>query len=525
MVRPMGVRRLIWTVASLLPTARTALCSALFLYLIVFPPNLNLIPRGPELPPFAREGGYDRRSDKSALKSISSTVPVLHVTTRPSDELRLDPFRDHWRKTTVGQCDVHIYSAFLDDRRKDVEACIKVSVAVPSTYKTRCANQARCLLEGEDGNRIVTKTSAVQFKEHFGLAYGSHYIICKIPQMQPGSYNWTKVTVIKQDPSMEDDVVNKRKAFPEPAIDINRIPLLDANQAAKKRRKMAACIKPFHYNWNRALWLIEFLEFHKVLGVSHFVFYNHTLGPAVDLVIQRYVNTGEATVLEWNLPLKTQKQIRTEGMFTALNECNLRLVNRFEFTLMVDVDEFILPYGNVTDLFQMIDGITGSPKMGAFVFKNAFHYLYWSNDTSTTEKYARGLFDQYDVKKINDTSSIVQPYLLTQTKTRRLVNLHNHGTRSKYIVRPDAADMIGNHNVWTFFPGFVAKNINEDVAVSHHYRICEFGGFDCLKLPSKTDRVAHRWAKSLFARVKKACDKTFGIERGCPKAPPLGSPW
>ena len=72
----------------------------------------------------------------------------------------------------------------------------------------------RCLLEGEDGNRIVTKTSAVQFKEHFGLAYGSHYIICKIPQMQPGSYNWTKVTVIKQDPSMEDDVVNKRKAFP-----------------------------------------------------------------------------------------------------------------------------------------------------------------------------------------------------------------------------------------------------------------------------------------------------------------------
>ena len=142
-------------------------------------------------------------------------------------------------------------------------------------------------------------------------------------------------------------------------------------------------------------------------------------------------------------------------MFTALNECNLRLVNRFEFTLMVDVDEFILPYGNVTDLFQMIDGITGSPKMGAFVFKNAFHYLYWSNDTSTTEKYARGLFDQYDVKKINDTSSIVQPYLLTQTKTRRLVNLHNHGTRSKYIVRPDAADMIGNHNVWTFFPGSI----------------------------------------------------------------------
>ena len=354
----------------------------------------------------------------------------------------------------------------------------------------------RCLLEGEDGNRIVTKTSAVQFKEHFGLAYGSHYIICKIPQMQPGSYNWTKVTVIKQDPSMEDDVVNKRKAFPgkRKRFFISHFEDIDSwdfhfrtcnwhqqdptprCQPSSQKTKENGCL-----HQAISLQLEPRLMAYRILRVSQSprclslcVLQPHSgtccwfgklcvYSPwkeeyyiqLCNQVIQRYVNTGEATVLEWNLPLKTQKQIRTEGMFTALNECNLRLVNRFEFTLMVDVDEFILPYGNVTDLFQMIDGITGSPKMGAFVFKNAFHYLYWSNDTSTTEKYARGLFDQYDVKKINDTSSIVQPYLLTQTKTRRLVNLHNHGTRSKYIVRPDAADMIGNHNVWTFFPGSI----------------------------------------------------------------------
>lgn len=69
----------------------------------------------------------------------------------------------------------------------------------------------------------------------------------------------------------------------EPTIDINKMPLLDDDQKAKKKGKMAACIKPFHYNWNRALWLIEFIEFHKILGVSHFVFYNDTLGPAVEL--------------------------------------------------------------------------------------------------------------------------------------------------------------------------------------------------------------------------------------------------
>ena len=30
----------------------------------------------------------------------------------------------------------------------------------------------------------------------------------------------------------------------------------------------------------------------------------------------------------WDLPLVTQKEVRTEGMFTALIECLLRLVNK-----------------------------------------------------------------------------------------------------------------------------------------------------------------------------------------------------
>ena len=92
MVRQMGVRRLIWTVSSLLPTARTAVLFALFLYLIVFPPNLNLISYRPELPPFARDGGYDRNGEKSAMTSVSSVVPVL--TAKPKGNYRILTFNN-----------------------------------------------------------------------------------------------------------------------------------------------------------------------------------------------------------------------------------------------------------------------------------------------------------------------------------------------------------------------------------------------------------------------------------------------
>ena len=39
----------------------------------------------------------------------------------------------------------------------------------------------------------------------------------------------------------------------------------------------ALCVKPLHYDFNRALWLVEFIEMYRILGVSYFVFYNHSV--------------------------------------------------------------------------------------------------------------------------------------------------------------------------------------------------------------------------------------------------------
>ena len=72
--------------------------------------------------------------------------------------------------------------------------------------------------------------------------------------------------------------------------------------------------------------------------------------------------------------------------------------------------------------------------------------------------------------------------------------------------------------------GFSAKNIGEEVAVSHHYRLCDAHacdaahGLQCTQLPTKIDRIAHRWARHLFTRVNEICDHTFGKEKGCPEA-------
>lgn len=67
--------------------------------------------------------------------------------------------------------------------------------------------------------------------------------------------------------------------------------------------------------------------------------------------------------------------------------------------------------------------------------------------------------------------------------------------------------------------------VSKEDALLHHYRICEFGGFDCLKQPSLVDRVALRFNASLLDRVSDVCNKAFPRGGYCPPAPGLGSPW
>lgn len=74
------------------------------------------------------------------------------------------------------------------------------------------------------------------------------------------------------------------------------------------------------------------------------------------------------------------------------------------------------------------------------------------------------------------------------------------------------------------FSGFKQHKINQEDGLSHHYRICEFGGYDCLKNPSVNDTIALHWIDQLVAQVYQTCSIVFGT-KSCPDSPPLGSPW
>lgn len=94
--------------------------------------------------------------------------------------------------------------------------------------------------------------------------------------------------------------------------------------------------------------MIEFLELNTLLGINHFFLYNDTASNQVNCILRDYVANGRVTVFPWKLDMVSQKEIRTEGLFAALNDCLYRTMYHYSHIALIDLDEFIVPRHNET---------------------------------------------------------------------------------------------------------------------------------------------------------------------------------
>ena len=116
------------------------------------------------------------------------------------------------------------------------------------------------------------------------------------------------------------------------------------------------------------------------------------------------------------------------------------------------MDEFLIPnsHDNLTSLLDELN----KANIASFSFQNVFFYLYWANDTS--------------VRKNLTLTGTPETYLLTMFKTRRLTKAHRHGSRSKYVVKPENVVECGNHAVWLYREGDLPI-LSQRCLSSHNY--------------------------------------------------------
>ncbi len=193
-------------------------------------------------------------------------------------------------------------------------------------------------------------------RENWNLRYSAVFVICPLP---PGLEEIPdSVSVIADDG--DGGSGGGRGGGGPHAAPTNQLAILnrDADPAALEAQlsasdEVSACVKPLHFDYGRTLELLEFLELNKLLGVTRFTLYNHTVSREVSCVLRDYADRGEVDLLPWSLNMASQSEIRTEGLFAALNDCLYRNMWRYNYLLLIDLDEFVVPRNNRT-LAQMI---------------------------------------------------------------------------------------------------------------------------------------------------------------------------
>lgn len=404
-----------------------------------------------------------------------------------------------WQPVNGTRFKFFVFSAYYD--RRDGRM-----VRVIAATKTRRPERVWCRLWFSPGQpavggnqssvESVTVMSRVKvIRENWNLKYSACFVLCPLNNLTAVPYAVSIVSRLKVAPrnlllvmNSDSDPELEEIYAANATLSHANASLLAANNnqnsaafAAMIPQRIGVCVKPFHFNYDQAFHLMEFLELNSLLGVTHFTFYNHTMGPRSSCLLDRYMNAtyrnavlhgngvsrpaGDPVqplsidILPWDLKMRSQKEIRTEGLFAALNDCLYRSMYKYSHVLMIDLDEFIVPRQNrtLTDLIRWLTKRINGKTTGSFSFQNAFFYLQFPDDD--------------DASALDEGRSDVARALLTQRKTQRRKKLHPQKQRSKYICRPDAVIEAGNHFVWEFVPGRGGTlNVNADVGILHHYR-------------------------------------------------------
>lgn len=324
-----------------------------------------------------------------------------------------------------------IYSAYWDDRFENNNNVRVIAVMVTKNPPT-----VYCRLLMPDNTHNDVPVTRKIMNEHWRLKYASYFLSCEIS---------------KNLSPPEKVLLSINRNFTHSAV----LPVFN-NKGNTARGDIAVCVKPLHYFYNRTTWLAEFIELHRIFGAEHFFFYNHSVGQSVDTLLRHYMQQKIVTVLPWNLPVRSQKEIRTEGIFSSLNDCVFRTMYLYHYVVLVDFDEYIIPreHDNYLDMLEKLEEdnkrIRGKP--GSFVFRNTFFYLYWENDTTA-----------YGVEPEKPPEWM--PYFVTQYKTRRLSTSMKTGSRSKYIVVPERVVEVGNHVVWRHTSGKFLIKLQEEKGI------------------------------------------------------------
>ena len=265
-------------------------------------------------------------------------------------------------------------------------------------------------------------------------------------------------------------------------------------------KRLGLCNKAL-YNYTAADLgkFLEYIELHRMLGVEKFFLYDiYNCDPVIHKAMDFYVREGVVELVPWQLPMRSQNTpteavagkraqenpnhaLKCFGQVAALLDCIYSNMDEYEFLMMVDYDEFIIPakddtvYDTITRLRQEHDtyGRYASYTFEGLQFCDSLRNDIWTglNRVTTNHKF----YDQ------------------------------DERTLLKSVVIPRRVLLMIAHYVTDAIPGYIKNyRVPMEYGIKNHYRV----GIPCPKdaelrssngterlqveLRQRLNRVSHR---------------------------------
>ncbi|KAE9419087.1 hypothetical protein Angca_000636 [Angiostrongylus cantonensis] len=238
----------------------------------------------------------------------------------------------------------------------------------------------------------------------------------------------------------------------------------------------SACLAPLYGMEPKWLLLAEFIEHHKIQGVTHFYIYVNELDEYSWILLDNYVRSGEAEVIAFLDYFSRDDRL---SQLLQLQECLTRSRGHSQWVAMVDLDERLTPTeyrGTLSDFLQTIFNQT--------IAELSFRQQFILRNETLPQKY----ISKSQVAKLmptwryHNTSQVLPP-----------------GNISKYIVDPKKVIIANVHAVDLFLNGYGRYYMKPEEAVVRHYRdvhrgnwkerwlsdVEEFGEFSITDYPAK----------------------------------------
>jgi len=210
-------------------------------------------------------------------------------------------------------------------------------------------------------------------------------------------------------------------------------------------------------------YLIEWIEFHILLGVNHFVLYDNGTSLNTFNLLKKYIDQGLVTY--FSFPhidgLRDGRYVSTLTLQQlAYADCIIRFSKHFKYLLQLDIDEFLFPknYNSITEVLNLFNDKVSRIDINLINFGSAGHVnkpngLVINNFTKSCKsiaptevkcivntKYLSKFFKYsnvhkfsiwYPVKDIINKIRFGYPKVLKGNRANKLFQLNHYITKSK----------------------------------------------------------------------------------------------